>query len=129
MHGRLGQIHRALQRLHTRYAEPVDVAMLAKDVAMSPSAFHHHFKSVTATSPLQYLKTIRLHKARMFMAHDGMGASEAAGRVGYESASQFSREFKRFFGASPLAEADRVRKLLGPEALSPLFTPHDHAYE
>lgn len=68
---------------------------------MSVSAFHHNFKSVTSTSPLQYLKTYRLHKARMLMIHDGMKASAAAMRVGYESASQFSREFKRYFGVTP----------------------------
>ena len=68
---------------------------------MSVSAFHHNFKAVTSTSPLQYLKTYRLHKARMLMIHDGMKASAAAMRVGYESPSQFSREFKRYFGMRP----------------------------
>ncbi len=68
---------------------------------MSVSAFHHNFKSVTSTSPLQYLKNYRLHKARMMIIHDGMKASAAAMRVGYESASQFSREFKRYFGVTP----------------------------
>ena len=70
---------------------------------MSVSAFHHHFKAVTSTSPLQYFKTVRLHKARMLILHDGIGAAVAADRVGYESASQFSREFKRLFGHSPTA--------------------------
>ena len=74
---------------------------LASEVNMSVSAFHHNFKAVTSTSPLQYLKSYRLHKARMMMIHDGMKASAAAMRVGYESASQFSREFKRFFGVTP----------------------------
>ncbi len=68
---------------------------------MSVSAFHHNFKAVTSTSPLQYLKNYRLHKARMLMIHDGMKASAAAMRVGYESPSQFSREFKRYFGLTP----------------------------
>ena len=75
---------------------------------MSVSAFHHNFKSVTSTSPLQYLKTYRLHKARMLMIHDGMKASAAAMRVGYESASQFSREFKRYFGMTPGGRMRRV---------------------
>jgi AraC-like DNA-binding protein len=80
---------------------------------MSVSAFHHNFKSVTSTSPLQYLKSYRLHKARMMMIHDGMKASAAAMRVGYESASQFSREFKRFFGVTPGEDAARIRMMQG----------------
>ncbi|MEI9972485.1 MAG: helix-turn-helix transcriptional regulator [Ignavibacteriota bacterium] len=80
---------------------------------MSPSAFHQNFKAVTSSSPLQYLKTIRLHKARMLMVHEGLRAGIAAERVGYESPSQFSREFKRLFGASPLEETERVRRMLG----------------
>lgn len=76
-------------------------------------AFHHNFKSVTSTSPLQYLKTYRLHKARMLMIHDGMKASAAAMRVGYESASQFSREFKRYFGVTPGEDASRIRTMQG----------------
>ncbi len=76
---------------------------------MSVSALHAHFKAVTATSPMQYLKTTRLHKARMLMVQDALGASLAAERVGYDSPSQFSREFKRLFGAPPADEAQRVR--------------------
>jgi AraC-like DNA-binding protein len=69
---------------------------------MSVSAFHHHFKLVTASFPLQYLKRIRLDQARRLMTHDGHNASTAARAVGYESPSQFSREFKRLFGVTPL---------------------------
>jgi AraC-like DNA-binding protein len=68
---------------------------------MSISAFHHTFKEVTASSPLQYLKSIRLHKARGFLLGEGLPVGTAADRVGYASASQFSREYKRFFGESP----------------------------
>ena len=68
---------------------------------------------MTSTSPLQYLKTIRLHKARMLMVHEGLRAGMAAERVGYESSSQFSREFKRLFGTSPIEETVRVRRMLG----------------
>lgn len=113
LNGKLGQIHRALQRMHTQFAEPLDIEALADDLAMSPSAFHHHFKSVTATSPLQYLKSIRLHKARMLMVQDGITASTASIRVGYESPSQFSREFKRYFGKPPTEEVESVKHLLG----------------
>jgi AraC-like DNA-binding protein len=75
------------------------------------STFHHNFKAVTSTSPLQYLKNIRLHKARILMVQDGLNAGTAADRVGYLSASQFSREFKRFFGTSPADDAARMRAM------------------
>jgi len=82
---------------------------MARESGMSVSAFHHNFKAVTSSSPLQYLKTIRLHKARLLMVNEGLGAGSAAGRVGYESPSQFSREFKRLFGSTPGEEAERWR--------------------
>ena len=107
------QIHRILQKLHLAYAEPLDVSDLAHRAGMSTSALHLHFKAVTGTSPVQYLKTIRLHKARMLMVQESVGASLAAQRVGYDSASQFSREFKRLFGAPPADEAQRVRAAFG----------------
>jgi AraC-like DNA-binding protein len=118
LNGRLSQIQRALERMHAHYAQTIDVASLAEEAGMSVSAFHHNFKAVTATSPLQYLKTIRLHKARMLMAVEGLSASAAADRAGYQSASQLSREFKRFFGAPPQQEAAHVRALLGLNAPS-----------
>ena len=74
---------------------------MADEVGMSVSAFHHRFKAATASSPVQYLKSVRLHKARDLIVNDGAGAAQAALSVGYESASQFSREFKRFFGQPP----------------------------
>ncbi len=94
-------ISRVLKRIENKYTENLSVEQLAAEANMSVSAFHHNFKSVTSTSPLQYLKNYRLHKARMMIIHDGMKASAAAMRVGYESASQFSREFKRYFGVTP----------------------------
>ena len=99
--GSFSQIARALKRLHADYAQPWDVERMAREVGMSVSAFHHNFKAVTSASPLNYLKTLRLHKARMFMLQDGLNASTAASSVGYASPSQFSREFKRFFGSTP----------------------------
>lgn len=104
-----GQITRVLNRLHADYAGNHDVETLAREAGMSVSTFHAHFKNVTASSPLRYLKTIRLHKARMLMVHDGLSAAGAALQVGYESASQFSREFKRHFGGAPAAIAGRLR--------------------
>jgi AraC-like DNA-binding protein len=118
INGRLSHIQRALEHMHAKYAEVIDVARLAEETGMSVSAFHHNFKAVTATSPLQYLKTIRLHKARMLMAVEGLSAGGAADRTGYQSASQFSREFKRFFGATPQAEATLMRRMLGLDAPS-----------
>jgi AraC-like DNA-binding protein len=114
--GPLAQIHTVLHRMHTRYTEPLNVTRLAEEIGMSVSAFHHNFKAVTASSPLQYLKSVRLHKARMLIMHDGLGAAIAADRVGYESASQFSREFKRFFGNPPTEESKRVREVFGVPA-------------
>jgi transcriptional regulator GlxA family with amidase domain len=110
-HGHTAQINAALQRMHARYAEPFHVAQVAGEVGMSVSAFHHQFKALTASSPVQYVKSVRLHKARDLIVNEGTGAAVAALSVGYESASQFSREFKRFFGATPSEEARRVRAL------------------
>ncbi len=107
------QIHRILQRMHNAYAAPLDVGKLAQEAGMSTSALHFHFKAVTGTSPVQYLKAIRLHKARMLMVQERIGAWLAAERVGYESPSQFSREFKRLFGAPPMDEAQKVRAAFG----------------
>jgi AraC-like DNA-binding protein len=113
LHSRFGQVNRTVQRIHAEYARDLTVEELAETAGMSASAFHQNFKAVTSTSPLQYLKTIRLHKARMLMVYEGLRAGIAADRVGYESSSQFSREFKRLFGASPVEETERVRRVLG----------------
>jgi AraC-like DNA-binding protein len=106
-----GQISRILNRLHTDYARDYDIGTLARDAGMSIAAFHTRFKAITSLPPLQYLKNIRLHKARMLMVNEGVNANGAAQQVGYESASQFSREFKRLFGNSPAAEAGQLRNL------------------
>lgn len=113
LHSRFGLVNRTVQRIHAEYARDLAVEELAEMAGMSASAFHQNFKAVTSTSPLQYLKTIRLHKARMLMVHEGLRAGIAAERVGYESSSQFSREFKRLFGSSPTEETERVRRVLG----------------
>jgi AraC-like DNA-binding protein len=77
---------------------------------MSIATFHAHFKSVTDSSPIQYIKSTRLHQARLLMARNGVTAASAAASVGYESASQFSREFKRLFGSSPHEEVARMKQ-------------------
>ena len=107
------KVHRILASLHGDCAAALDVAELARAAGMSSSALHFHFRAVTATSPVQYLKTLRLHKARMLMVQGSLNAAVAAERVGYESPSQFSREFKRLFGAPPAEEAQRVRSAFG----------------
>lgn len=107
--GHFGRIGRALQRIHRDHAGRLDVAQLAREAGMSTPSFHAHFKAVTQVAPMQYLKSIRLHQARLLMAREGMTAASACHAVGYESASQFTREFKRLFGRPPMAEARRMR--------------------
>jgi AraC-like DNA-binding protein len=104
-----GRISKALRRIHTHFAETLDVPTLAREAGMSLAVFHAQFKAVTETSPMQYVKTTRLHHARLLMVQNGLNVSAAATRVGYESASQFSREFKRLFGASPVDDIKRLR--------------------
>jgi AraC-like DNA-binding protein len=106
------RIARVLQVIHSDFARPLSTEEMAKQARMSVSTFHQNFKAVTATSPLQYLKNIRLHRARLLMVNEGHNASTAAAAVGYESPSQFGREFKRFFGDSPTEEATKLRERL-----------------
>jgi AraC-like DNA-binding protein len=92
-----------------------DIDTLADEAGMSVAAFHASFKAITMTSPMQYLKTTRLHKARLLMVQDGVSAATDAtdaARVGYESSSQFSREFKRFFGRTPVNEVTLMKSAL-----------------
>jgi AraC-like DNA-binding protein len=106
------RVARVLKYIHADFARPLSAEEMARRAGMSVSAFHHNFKLVTASSPLQYLKRIRLDQARRLMAHDGYNASTAARAVGYESPSQFSREFKRLFGVTPVEEAEHTRARL-----------------
>ena len=103
------RIVRAVEWLKQRFAEPLRIEDLADAVHMSPSALHHRFKAVTAMSPLQYQKQLRLHEARRLMFADGIECATAGHRVGYESPSQFSREYRRLFGAPPRVEIARLR--------------------
>jgi AraC-like DNA-binding protein len=97
----LAKIEKALKYIHASYNAPMNVDLLAGLVNMSPSAFHRAFNDVTASSPIQYIKKMRLSKARDLLLEQQVRVSEAAIHVGYESAAQFSREFKRYFGNSP----------------------------
>jgi AraC-like DNA-binding protein len=101
---RHGYIARVLRRIHADYADDLDVTSLAREANMGVSTFHHAFREATASSPLQYVKSIRLHKARALLVADGLSAQDAARRVGYASASQFSREYRRMFGCSPASD-------------------------
>ncbi|AQY66376.1 AraC family transcriptional regulator N-terminal domain-containing protein [Pseudomonas veronii] len=107
--GHFGKVTRAIRKIHSCYQERLDVVSLAQEASMSVPNFHLHFRSVTDSSPMQYLKSTRLHQARLLMLRNAMTASTAAFNVGYESASQFSREFKRFFGRTPQAEIEWMK--------------------
>ena len=107
--GQFGRISRALRTIHGSLGERLDVEQLAAQANMSMPTFHAHFKAVTHTSPMQYLKSTRLHQARLLMARNGYSVARAAAQVGYESGSQFSREFKRLFGRTPTAEVARMK--------------------
>src|SRR5690606_17593459 len=124
-HGNFGRIARVLRRIHSDYAQQLDVSSLASEAGLSTPAFHAHFKAVTATSPIQYIKSVRLHQARLMMIRQGMNAASACEQVGYESPSQFSREFKRLFGRSPTDETRHLKALLS--LASPVVAAGVHA--
>lgn len=100
-HTPYARVARAMTLIHSDYSRSLDVPVLAREAAMSPSAFHRAFKQVTGQSPIQYIKSAKLHRAYVLMTQAGMKAGVAASQVGYSSASQFSREFKRYFDVSP----------------------------
>jgi AraC-like DNA-binding protein len=109
-----GQAHRmvrAIEKLRTNYDKPLRIESLAKELGMSLSGFHAHFKTVTAMSPLQYQKQIRLQEARRLMVSEDYDAAEAGFKVGYEDASQFNREYKRHFGEPPMRDVERMREM------------------
>lgn len=103
------RIARAIDWLNKHYDQPLRIEHLAREVNLSPSTLHHRFKTVTALSPLQYQKQLRLQEARRLMLCEGLEAASASYRVGYESPSQFSREYSRLFGAPPLRDLARLR--------------------
>jgi AraC-like DNA-binding protein len=110
MKGQFGRIGRSLRLIHAGYAQPLDVMHLAEEAGMSIPSFHTHFKAITQVSPMQYVKSTRLHQARLLMVRQDLTAEAASYAVGYTSASQFSREFKRLFGLTPAAETRRMRE-------------------
>lgn len=104
------RIAKAISWLRTNFSQPIKVQHLAALVHMSVSSFHDHFKSVTSMSPLHYQKVLRLQEARRLMLSAMMDAGAASQRVGYLSASQFSREYSRFFGNAPTKDIARLRQ-------------------
>jgi AraC-like DNA-binding protein len=105
------QIARAIDWLKANFTQPLRIDDLAEQVRMSSSTFHHHFRSMTALSPLQFQKQLRLQEARRLMLAERMDAATAAFQVGYESPSQFSREYNRLFGAPPLRDIAKLRQM------------------
>ena len=104
------QVARAITWLKENFSEPLRVENLAEMASMGTSTFHHHFRNMTALSPLQYQKQLRLQEARRLMLADHLDAANAAFQVGYESPSQFSREYSRQFGAPPVRDISNLRE-------------------
>lgn len=103
------RVTKAIEWLNHHYAKPLHIDELASHVSVSTSTLHHRFKSITAMSPLQYQKQLRLQEARRLMISEGLDVTAAAFRVGYESLSQFSREYGRMFGAPPSKDIAKIR--------------------
>jgi AraC-like DNA-binding protein len=103
------RISRAVQQLRENIDAPLRIENIARELGMSVSGFHHHFKSVTAMSPVQYQKQLRLQEARRLMLGEDMDVASAGFRVGYEDPSYFSREYKKLFGAPPQRDIARLR--------------------
>jgi AraC-like DNA-binding protein len=103
-------IARAVERLRQDFDQPLRVEQIARELGMSVSGFHHHFKAVTAMSPLQFQKRLRLQEARRLMLGEDLDAASAAYRVGYHDASHFNREYKSLFGVPPMRDVQRLRE-------------------
>jgi AraC-like DNA-binding protein len=108
--GYTSSIARAIERLRHDFDQSLRVESLARQLGMSVSGFHHHFKAVTALSPLQFQKQLRLQEARRLMLGEDLDAASAAYRVGYHDASHFNREYKSLFGVPPMRDVQRLRE-------------------
>jgi AraC-like DNA-binding protein len=106
---RMRGVGRAIEWIKRNYREPFRIETLAAQATMSPSSLHAHFKTLTAMSPLQYQKQLRLQEARRLILSQDFDAASAGYRVGYDDASQFHREYKRLFGAPPMRDVERLR--------------------
>ena len=108
--GYTSHIARAVERLRRDFDQPLRIEQMAHELGMSVSGFHHHFKAVTAMSPLQFQKRLRLQEARRLMLGEDLDAASAAYRVGYHDASHFNREYKSLFGVPPMRDVQRLRE-------------------
>jgi AraC-like DNA-binding protein len=110
LRGYIPSIARAVERLRQDFDQPLRIEQIAHELGMSVSGFHHHFKAVTAMSPLQFQKQLRLQEARRLMLGEDLDAASAAYRVGYQDASHFNREYKSLFGVPPMRDVQRLRE-------------------
>ncbi len=108
--GHTHHIAKAIAYLRKEYAQPLRIEAIAREFGMSASSFHHHFKAVTAMSPLQFQKQIRLQEARRLMLSENLDAASAAYRVGYNDPAYFNREYKKLFDLPPLSDVKRLRE-------------------
>ncbi len=106
-------IAKAIERLRKDFDQPLKIDNLAREIGMSVSGFHHHFKAVTAMSPLQFQKQMRLQEARRLMLGEGFDAATAGYQVGYNDAAYFNREYKKLFGVPPIHDVERLRQAAG----------------
>ncbi|MEJ7838543.1 MAG: AraC family transcriptional regulator [Thermomicrobiales bacterium] len=106
------RIIQAIDRIRKDFDQDVRIETLAEELGMSVSSFHQHFKAVTAMSPLQFRKQLRLQEARRLILGEDIDATAAGFRVGYDDAAHFNREYKRLFGAPPMRDAARLRRSL-----------------
>ena len=111
--GNLAHITRAVRWIRDHHDDPIRIGQLASLAGMSESTFHRHFRGVTRMTPIQYQKAVRLQEARLALVSGGRDVAEVAHAVGYDSASQFSREYRRLFGAPPGRDAQRIRAAEG----------------
>lgn len=109
--GYTNRIARAVERIRNHFDKPLRIDGLARELGMSTSGFHHQFKTVTAMTPLQFQKQLRLQEARRLMIGEDLDAASAGYRVGYEDAAHFNREYKRLFGMPPMRDAERLREV------------------
>jgi AraC-like DNA-binding protein len=108
--GASNRIAEALDWLRKDFNQPLRIEEVARELGMSASGFHHHFKALTALSPLQFQKQLRLQEARRLMLGEGLDATSAGYRVGYDDAAYFNREYKKLFGEPPMRDVERLRE-------------------
>lgn len=109
--GHAHRVVRAVEKIRRNFAKPLRIEDIARELAMSVSGFHAHFRAVTAMSPLQFQKQLRLQEARRLMLREDLDAAEAGFRVGYGDAAHFNREYKRHFGTPPMRDVEHLREL------------------